>query len=277
MEEYTNYIINRLLKPRNIKVLKAEGYTFTMPIKDINALTDHVNSLRGTKDTFSPSNSVLINHHTLDRWNERVGPIVSLDSLQKSLEIIFKNCPYRISKLDQGIASIDNDIIFTYDSDESEFSISTFYGRKTLQPTLNHVKTLRKYNLHNNEYVNLTLSNEELNEQILPFIPKEIIYFEGHLTSYILEKYIVSDRILPCFHCYKKEFKKSGFLSILIDLEKPEQEQIPNNVLYMLYRLGYGEFVIDYFKIHKPEKLIKARNKVMQYFSPTSQNDFFLN
>jgi hypothetical protein len=43
---------------------------------------------------------VSIDFHTLERWNERVGTIVSLETLKNSLD-------------DQGIGMIDNDIIFT--------------------------------------------------------------------------------------------------------------------------------------------------------------------
>ncbi|MEH7747875.1 hypothetical protein V7659_23065, partial [Neobacillus drentensis] len=168
-----------------------------MQIKNINILYEEMNTYKDTKNILCPSKPILIDHHALERWNERVGPIISLDSLQKSLEIIFRNCSYRIGQLAHGIGSIDNDIVFTYEHTDKVFKITTFYGRKNLHPTLNQVKNLRRYNLYCNEYVNLALTKEELNRQSLPLIPKEMIHFQGRITSYILEKYIISDRKHP--------------------------------------------------------------------------------
>jgi hypothetical protein len=272
-----NYIINRLLKPKYLQILKAEGFPFTMPIKDINMLKEQIYNYKDTKTILCPSTPILIDNHALERWNERVGPTISLDSLQKSLEIIFRNCSYRINKLDQGIGSIDNDIIFTYESTENVFRITTFYGRKTLHPTLNHVRNLRKYNLYYNEYVNLALSEEEINNQYFPLIPKEIINFQGRITTYILEKYIISDRKLPCFLCYNKDNKRNDFFSFVIDLENPQKLPIPNNVLYILNKLGYGEFILNYFTFHNPEKLEKVRLKAIDYFSSSTNNGVFFN
>ena len=277
MKEYTNYIINRLLKPKYLQILKAEGFPFTMFIKDIKMLNEQIYAFKETKSILSPSTPILIDIHALERWNERVGPIISLTSLQKSLEIIFRNFPYRINKLDHGIGSIDNDIIFTYEITEKEFRITTFYGRKNIHPTLNHVRNLRKYNLYYNEYVNLALSKEELTKQFFPLIPKEMIHFQGRITSYILEKYILADRKLPCFLCYSKDNKRNDYYSFVIDLENPEKMPIPNNVLYMLNRLGYGDFILNYFTFHNPEKLEKARMKAIDYFSSSTYNEMFFN
>jgi hypothetical protein len=272
-----NYIIKKLLKPKYLQILKAEGYPFTMLIEDINLLNVQSKTYKETKNLLCPSTAILIDNHALERWNQRVGPMISLDSLQKSLDIIFRNCSYRIDKLDQGIGSIDNEIIFTYELTKNVFRITTFYGRRNLHPSLNHVRNLRKYNLYNNEYVNLALSEEELNNQYFPLIPKEIINFQGRITTYILEKYILSNRKLPCFLCYSKDNKRNTFYSFVIDLENPEKLPIPNNVLYILNRLGYGDFILKYFSFHNPEKLEKARIKANDYFSSSTNNGVFFN
>lgn len=277
MRDYTNYLINKLLKPKYLQIIKAEGFPFTMFIKDIHMLNDHIYTFKETKGFLRPSIPIIIDNHAFERWNERVGPTISLDSLQKSLEIIFRHCPYRIDRLDQGIGSIDKDIIFTYETSDNEFKITTFYGRKHIHPTLNHVRNLRKYNLYYNEYVNLALSTDELTKQYFPLIPKEMIHFQGRITSYILEKYILADRKLPCFLCYSKDNKRNDYYSFVIDLENPEKIPIPNNVLYMLNRLGYGDFILKYFTFHNPEKLDKARMKAIDYFSSSTYNGMFFN
>lgn len=274
---YTNYITNKLLKPKQLKILKAEGYTFSKSIDDINVLKKYINRYKETKDVLSDSKQVSIDHHTLERWNERVGPIVNLDTLQNALQIIFRDCNYRIQLLDHGIGSIDNDIIFTFEMMDNVIRITTFYGRKSLQPTLNHVMDLRKYNYYSKEFVNLALTHEELNKQHFPLIPKEIIYFQGRKTSYILEKFLLTDRKFPCFVCFIKDDKYSSFNTLIIDLEKPEKVTLPNNVLYMLKKLGYGEFIISYFTCHNPEKLIKARNKALDFFSAANHDGLFFN
>lgn len=121
---------------------------------------------------------------------------------------------------------------------------------------------------------------KNLINQHFPLIPKEIIYFEGKKkkTSYILEKYLVSDRKLPCFLCYNKDINSSNkYTTSLIELGIPEKVPIPNHVLYMLYKLRYGQFVIEYFSFHKPEKLEKARNKVFNYLISSMENSLPFN
>ncbi|MFB5195944.1 hypothetical protein ACE198_13600 [Neobacillus sp. KR4-4] len=270
-----SYIINRLLKPKYIKIIKAEGYPFTIKIKNINILYEQMNNYKDTKNILCPSKPILIDNHGLKRWNERVGPIICLDSLQKSLEIIFRNCSYRIDQLAHGIGSIDNDIVFTYENTEKLFRITTFYGRKNLHPSLNQVQNLRRYNLYSNEYVNLALTTEEICRQNLPLIPKEMIHFQGRITSYILEKYLISNRKLPCFLCYSKDNKSNDYYSFVIDLENPEEMMIPNNVLYLLNKLGYSDFILKYFSYHNPEKLDRARSKALDYYMTSMHNGIF--
>ena len=57
---YTNYITNKLLKPKQLKILKAEGYTFSKSIDDINALKKHINRYKETKDKLCDSKQVSI-------------------------------------------------------------------------------------------------------------------------------------------------------------------------------------------------------------------------
>lgn len=277
MEEYSRYILSRLLKKSKItSILKAEGYLFSTYLHDIDPLMNQSSHFNETDDDFMPPHSVVITNHTLERWNERVGPKVNLDTLQKTLEVIFKNFIYRVSKLDHGIGSIDNEIIFTYEMKDGEFCITTFYGRKSLQPALNQMKNLRNYNLYRHDQVNLAISDEELKRQTMPLIPKEIIHFNGKKTSYVLEKYILLDRRKPCFLCYKKDLKKRDVTTFMIDLEKPEQILIPKNVLSVLSWIGFSPFVIDYFHYHHPEKVEKARSKAISFFNQTEKNDLSL-
>jgi hypothetical protein len=275
MEPYSRYIVSRLLKKSKItSILKAEGYLYSSWIPDMKILMDHPGFFKDAEEEFSPLKSIIIPRHTLERWNQRVGPVVSFTTLKKTLEVIFKKFTYRVSKLDEGIGVIDNEIVFTYEITDKEFYITTFYGRKSLQPALNQMKNLRNYNFYQHDQVNLALTEEELSHQLLPLIPREVIHFNGKKTTYILEKYQISNRTLPCFLCYKKEFMKKNYTTFLIDLENREHAPIPRNVLCMLNWLGYGAFVLEYYTYHHPEKVIKARDKARDYFN---HQDLFFN
>ncbi|MEH7747876.1 hypothetical protein V7659_23070, partial [Neobacillus drentensis] len=71
--------------------------------------------------------------------------------------------------------------------------------------------------------------------------------------------------------------KSNDFYSFVIDLENPEEMLIPNNVLYLINKLGYSDFILKYFSFHNPEKLDRARSKALDYYMTSMHNGVFFN
>lgn len=276
MDKLKSIIVKRLLKNYRIREInKAIGYTFSMWHDDKNQLLDLANKYKfHNRKHYDGTKEVYIERHAYERWNERVGPIIDYDTLQLIFEIIIKHHPYRLVTLGQGIGLLDDSIIFTYEERDKILFITTFYGRNTLQPSLNQITHLRRYNLNNNEYISLNHSIDVLNTQALPPIPKQYISFHGRTTMYILECYLIANQNNPFYICYQKEMFQGGKLEITgIDIDNPKQQLLPNNVLYILHRIGLTDFVFDHLYFHKPERVMKTHERMVTKMIE-SQNTF---
>lgn len=264
-------ILSKLLKSGRIKAINPIEYYLTSGhAHSLDSLEKQANSISPpTSERIAMLEKVVISKHGGQRWNERVGPSVDLTRLQEILEIILLHFPYRFRKMAEGIGTIDEDIVFTYEFENKKtLIITTFYGRKSLVPSLNLVKQLRRYNQINKAYIELEIPKENLETQLLPLVPKELIQFKGRKSEYLLEKHQVTGFKQPFFVLFI-DYTFRG----IIDLENPSGLKLSNNVLVVLNRMGYHEFVFDYFKHFNPSKVHIASEKVQEYMEKTELTD----
>jgi hypothetical protein len=257
--------IKSLLKKKHIKAINnAVGFLSSSYInneEDLLAYQKKLQNIRG--DLFNDYDSIIIDNHTLERWNERVGPITDFSTLQNVLNRIFLNHSYRVRKIAGDIGTIDGDIVFTYVEKDRKLIITTFYGRKSLRPVLNQMESLRIYNLVNKEFVELSLAENEVMNQELPILPREVIEFSGRTREYCIEKYLMRNQKQPVVFCYL-----DNKIIRLINLgEIPHVKTVPKIVLFILYKDGYSSFVMEYFKHHHPTRVEKAKNYAMKYIN----------
>jgi hypothetical protein len=257
--------IKRLLKNKHIKAInKAVGFLSSNYInneEDLLAYQKKLQNIRGS--FFDDFESIIIDDHCLERWNERVGPKASFSTLQKVLNRIFMSHSYRVRKIDRGVGTIDGDIVFTYEDRDRDLVITTFYGRRSLRPVLNQMISLRIYNLVHKEYVELSLAEDEVRNQQLPPLPREVIEFTGRTTNYCVEKYLIKNKKQPFVFCYI-----DNKIIRLINLgEIPFLKTVPKNVLFILFKEGYSKFVLEYFKHHHPTRVEKAKHNAMKYIN----------
>lgn len=117
---------------------------------------------------------IVIYQHALERWNERVGPSTKNETLSALFKQLIRLNRVSFSGDDYGY--IDNDILFVYEwTGPKEISIITFYGRISVNISLQNFSILRRYNKYHEEQLNLTLSKDELQAQNLPIIPRKVI------------------------------------------------------------------------------------------------------
>jgi hypothetical protein len=135
---------------------------------------------------------VQVSPHAVDRWNERVGPVVTKPVLEDMIGSLINQWS-RILFLSPTLGLIDHDILFTYQRQRDSIVITTFYGRLAENPSLHNFAALRNYNRFDREHVNLRLTEERIHAQKLPPIPRQTLVFKGRRNRYHIEEYLTSE------------------------------------------------------------------------------------
>lgn len=214
------------------------------------------------KEIPSRIKEIVVNPHCIQRWNERVGPRLEEEELELMFNQLLK-IPYRITTLSKEIAIIDDDIVFIYKLEEDKMIILTIYGRLSLKPSLQNLDRLKTFNYHHYDRLNLSIPERVLEEQIVPPTPEELYVFKGSRTFYRFEKFRCVDEdiyYLTTFLNGQQHLRK-------IDFSQPTQPRLNKKVLYILYSLGYKDFVYQHIKHHNPERIekyeqVKSERKV---------------
>jgi hypothetical protein len=262
MVELNSLIFQNLVKGKIKKILKAEGYRFAPALPSVDLLKRYTVFHKKDERLNIRSVPIKISNHALERWNERVGPIIDMETLRLVLNYLFEHAPHRLNKLANRLGCIDDDIVFAYDYDHAgQFCITTFYGRKSLSPSLNHPNYLRYYNLKHKNYVTLSIPSHILQDQHIPPIPQDFVVFQGRRTIYTLEKYLITNKETPCFVSYEEKIGTNIVERKIIHLEASKLPVLSSNILYMIGKFGYYRFVFKYFKSRDPLKLEQARKK----------------
>jgi hypothetical protein len=223
--------------------------------KNINkqySLTDLISKQpTGLKQNLRMGKSVHITDHAFMRWNERVGPQYSdVMELENTLNSLIK-LPFRITWLNPSVGIIDSEIMFISEVVDNTIIIKTFYGRRSLNPSLNQFESLRNYNYYEDDKVDLSFSPDTLNKQSPPPIPIEIIRFSGRTIDYCLEHYI-NEEDQTIF--YLKHIKDNRLQETNgINITEPKQPLLNRSALYILYMLGYRDFITGHLTHHKPD------------------------
>ena len=244
-----NFKKKYLRRPKNLKV-----------IDDLTRLGETQNETR-LKTAFKNNyryhgnplpgniNRVIIKNHSLLRWNERVGPKVK----RWQLDLLFTQLlqvPYRITTLSKEIAVIDDDIIFIYKIEGDCLIVLTIYGRLSLKPSLQDLEKLKSYNYRHYDRLSLSIPEHILEEQILPYLPKQLFYFQGTRNFYRIEVFEALEKEM----IYVSTFFNGQQKISLINMDVPKQSMINKKVLYVLWQLGYEDFVLQHFAHHYPDK-----------------------
>jgi hypothetical protein len=209
--------------------------------------------------------SITVSNHAFERWNERIGPPVGYQDLTNLLNQLI-HLTGRISIISDRRGLIDSEILFIYQQKGNCIHITTFYGRLSLQPALRNIRNLKAYQLMQKERIILKLNDQILAQQQLPIVPIEYIEFEGRTISYSLQKYRVlhnnSEKIL----IFLSETTKLGeYRVIVIDPVNFFDHLLNHSVLYVLFKMGYREFVLEHLQYFKPDAVIKALEKYEEF------------
>lgn len=204
------------------------------------------------KEIPSKIKEIVINPHCVTRWNERVGPRLKKEELELLFNQLLK-IPYRITTLSKEIAIVDDDIVFIYKIEGNKMVILTIYGRLSLKPSLQNLDRLKTFNYHHYDRLNLSIPEKVLEEQIVPPIPEDLYIFNGRKTFYRIEKF----RCVEGDLYYLTTFLNGQQHIREIIFSNPKQAKLNKKVLYVLYSIGFKEFVYEHLKHHNPERIEK--------------------
>lgn len=178
--------------------------------------------------------------HAWKRWNERVGPSLSYQECKQIMRTLIVSCK-RIEFVNHQFAILDDEIVVIYERNKKTdtLCIVTFYGRISVLPFLMNIEALRKFNLRNDEHINLKINQRILNEQLTPPIPKEVVYYQQKKSKLMIEKYCTTngEKIVV-----KKINSNGEYYAFVMDMNEPNTT-INRQILEALEKLGYNTFV----------------------------------
>lgn len=224
---------------------------------------------------------VEVDFHALERWNQRVGPIITHEVLTNIFKVAILINPDRILVLERGLAILDNEIVFSFEVKDSLLTVTTFFGRISLNPVLLNVDTLRKYNLHSQEEINLVIDDKVIEQQELPFAPSSVIefmdsnnlpnllfYFQGldnnggkrNFYYHLIRKTEIVD-IKGHKDTVNEQTENIGeWLVKHIDLSHPKRFNLTEIQLHVLGLLGNNKFILNYMSHKDPDRLNKLHD-----------------
>lgn len=215
------------------------------------------------KDSWLKDNEVkvFVTDHSLERWNQRVGPYMnSQKELAAYLTIIMsaKVKRYEIlevpnKKFNDYLIEIEKDIVGSFNIENNSIVFISFFGRVSKVPALANVYFLRHFNLKkgriNNrihDQVKLNFSIEEIDKECLPATPVTEWFITGSRTNYVIEKYYIEEQAEPIYvilQCNKNHREWN-----LINTAEHCNKRLTNRLLQFLRLEGQEEFVANYLE-----------------------------
>lgn len=204
------------------------------------------------------SDQLVLTDHAIRRWGQRVGQFNNKSLLKNKINMLYSLLG-RVELLTPEIGLIDKEILFTYERLLDKTIITTFYGRLSQNPSLNQFDTMRNYNFHKDDYIELSLDNSVLSRLLDPPIPTQRMIFKGSTSRYMIDKY--SDDKRSLFILLVLEGQERGALREIYS-DQPKCEKIEKSVRQALLLLGQDEFVYNHVAYHYPDELHKRLNRI---------------
>ncbi|MFJ7982258.1 hypothetical protein ACIQ1D_18530 [Lysinibacillus xylanilyticus] len=218
---------------------------------------------------------VKVDSHAFERWNQRVGPITTDEILTNIFRVAILINPNRVRVLDRGLAILDEEVVFSFEFEDSILKVTTFFGRISLKPLLLNVDTLRRYNQRYSEEVDLSIDSEVINQQGLPIVPSSVIEFVDsnnipHLLFYIQnidttnnsKRNFFYDLVIGSIEESTDDANDSDdvigeWIIKEIDMSHPTRYNLSDIQLHVLGLLGNNQFLLRYMVKKDPERLEK--------------------
>lgn len=140
--------------------------------------------------------SISITSHAWERWNERVTKIIPTF---EQLQLYLTSCIIHLGRvrfLNPIFASIDEDIIFHYETKDHQLFIISFYGRITNKPGLSDVNLLLEFLGKKEDRLSLFVPKDQLINSIILPIPSHHLIFAGTMSTYELNVYRCPDGVI---------------------------------------------------------------------------------
>ncbi|SHE93794.1 TPR repeat [Seinonella peptonophila] len=196
---------------------------------------------------------VLLTDHALERWNERVGPILTMKDLRPLLQILVE--ANRMDIFASRLGVIDHDIVFAYRLErKNRLVITTFFGRISLKPGMMDAEDVKWSITKYRDHISLKVDADMIKQQSLPILPKEIVQLQSERgVVYIFLEYEYIEDQQPKTLIHLSEVSKNRIWKkidpFLIDPHK--EEILDRSLVRFLFNKGYEEYAMTYLAFHQ--------------------------
>ncbi len=189
---------------------------------------------------------VVIDPHSHERWNSRVGPITTKEIITNVFKMAILIQPNRVQVLEKELAILDDEFVFSFKFENAILTITTFFGRISLNPMLSNVDTLRRYNTHFKEEITLDIDVNILIQQELPYAPSSVTEFEDSDKKTHLLFYYKCKEANDFYYHLVREDNADDWDIKMIDLKHPNRFTLSETQLHLLGLLGHNYFLLKY-------------------------------
>lgn len=139
---------------------------------------------------------------------------MGLVSLRSYMNTLWSE-PERVIIIGRNTGIIDNEIVFTFEVENSSMIVTTFYGRISILPALQSITNLHKLDDYPHQLLDLYLPEHVLRHQKLPILPMNSMMFSGSRFSYKLEEFLFdqnTQRLISGFRPSSMGLERKRFL-----------------------------------------------------------------
>lgn len=208
----------------------------------------------GTRRT--PFRDVIIKSHAYERWNERVGPIVSHQELNNLLKYICLFEPDRVERIHAKQLNgtefdyfiLDKEIVAIYTIENGVLIVSTFLGRLSLKPQLQNIEALYTFNVIGRDNTDLQVEADVLQNQESPFGPTKALNINEKSTFYQFE--LENERAILKI---EREVDSNAYIYKVVMLKHRNNLQLSVFDLMIILKMDNKKFVANYISTNYKE------------------------
>lgn len=210
---------------------------------------------------------IKVSKHAVERWNQRVGPILSSSELHYLLR-----CLYFAGRIDffrSQIAVIDNEIVFAFERNKKQLTIKTFLGRISRNPEFANFEEAQSKMIFYQQKTRLKVSKKILQQSPFPVVPREIFHLQTpRRLNYVLSEYEYFDhqRLSTVVYFYEVNKNPRWKKIAYDDFYQPEDQPLDPSILRLLYIKGYEKYVLSQLAYHQPDQVIAILKELKSTF-----------
>lgn len=193
---------------------------------------------------------VVVSHHAIERWKERVASNYTREEIQRTLEVILKYCHSRLTAVGEGRLTIDNDILIEYAVSKNKriVTVVTILGRLKNSPDLLLLMNNPNYIKKRGAKLDLVVSREILNKDIHVPVPHKAAVWTADGAIRSVEVYTKEGSDTPLIITAEISVAKRNGIRKADYMSKGLTGRVHISNLWVLYKLGLKREVLEFLR-----------------------------